>query len=161
MTLESLRAYSESTSSTTLYSLLHLLSLQSSSEYSHAASHLGLSHTLATLLRAVPFHASRGRVVIPAEITAKHGVSQEDMLRRGGAAGGISDAVYDVACVAKEELEVAKEHVENNGKVPDDVLPIFLSGVSPASCSSCLGWETFMVPIIRCPSPIICQGLKR
>lgn len=130
ITMESLRAYSESTSSTTLYSLLHLLSLQSSSPYSHAASHLGVSHTLTTLLRALPFHASRGRIVIPAEITAKHGVTQEEVIRIGGAAEHISEAVYEFACVAKEELDAAKEHVETDGRVPGDVLPVFLSGVS-------------------------------
>lgn len=129
MTLESLRGYSESTSSTTLYALLHLLSLQKSSEYSHAASHLGLAHSLTTLLRALPFHASQGRLVIPAEITAKHGVSQEEVFRRGGDAAGISDAVYEFACVAKEELDVAREHIEQDGSIPADVLPVFLSGV--------------------------------
>lgn len=134
MTLESLRAYSESTSSTTLYALLHLLSLQHSSEYSHAISHLGVAHSLSTALRALPFHASQGRLIIPAEITAKHGVSQEEVFRRGGEAAGINDAIYELACVAKEELDVAKEHVEQDGKIPSDVLSIFLSGV----------WSTFV-----------------
>lgn len=68
--------------------------------------------------------------MIPAEITAKHSVSQEDVLRRGGAAQRISDAVYEFACVAKEELDVVKEHIEQSGKIPEEVLPIFLSGVS-------------------------------
>lgn len=138
MTLASIQAYSESTSSTTLYALLNLLSLQSNSGYAHAVSHLGLAHTLTTLLRAMPFHASQGRVVIPAEITAKHSVSQEDILRRGGEAGGVSNAVFEFACAAKEELDVAREHIEENGKVPVDVLPIFLSGVSLVQSSSVL-----------------------
>lgn len=129
MTLESLRGYSESTSSTILYALLHLLSLQYSTEYSHAASHLGLAHSLCTLLRALPFHASQGRLIIPAEITAKHGISQEDVFRRGGDAEHITDAVYEFACVAKEELDVVREHIEKDGSIPPEVLPIFLSGV--------------------------------
>lgn len=135
MTVNSLRTYAESTSSTTLYALLHLLSLSSSSSYSHAASHLGVAHSLTTLLRALPFLASQGTVAIPAEVTAKHGVSQEDVLRHGGEAKGITDAVYDLACTAKEELDLAREHsVEGGEKIPEDVLPIFLSGVGLLSC---------------------------
>ncbi|KAF8319108.1 hypothetical protein DL93DRAFT_278866 [Clavulina sp. PMI_390] len=129
MTLESLRAYAESTSSTTFYALLHLLSLHDSSEYSHAVSHLGVAHSLSILLRALPFHASQSRLVIPTEITAKHRVSQEEVFRQGGSAAGISDAAFEFACVAKEELDVAREHIVRDGKIPGDVLPIFLSGV--------------------------------
>lgn len=78
----------------------------------------------------MPFHASQGRLIIPAEITAKHKVSQEDVFRRGGTADGVNDAVYEFACVAKEELDVAREHVEEEGRIPPEVLPVFLSGVS-------------------------------
>jgi NADH dehydrogenase [ubiquinone] 1 alpha subcomplex assembly factor 6 len=129
MTMESLRAYSESTSSTIFYLLLDLLGISSSSVYSHAASHLGLAHSLTTLLRGLPFHASKGHIVIPAEITAKHKVRHEDVIRKGGSALGISDAVYEFACIAKEELDVAREQFDG-GKVPREAHPVFLSAVS-------------------------------
>jgi len=132
MTMESLHAYSESTSSTIFYLLLDLLGISSSSVYSHAASHLGLAHSLVTLLRGLPFHASKGHIVIPAEITAKHKVRHEDVIRKGGSAPGISDAVYEFACIAKEELDVAREQFDG-GKVPREAHPVFLSAVPVAS----------------------------
>jgi len=136
ISLTSLRAYSESTSSTINYLLLSLLSINNDTS-SHAASHLGLASTLTTLLRALPFHASRhSNIVIPSEITAKHGVTHEDVIRYGGAAEGISAAVFEFACIAKEELDVAREEMLRDvpgGKVPMQPLPVFLSGIPAAS----------------------------
>ncbi|OBZ71377.1 NADH dehydrogenase (ubiquinone) complex I, assembly factor 6 [Grifola frondosa] len=87
LTVDSLTAHAESTSSTFVYLLLSLLSLSSSSMLSHAASHLGVAQSIQVLLRALPYHAAKGRMVIPAEITARHGVSHEDVFRKGGDAG--------------------------------------------------------------------------
>jgi len=132
MTLDSLTAHAESTSSTSLYLLLALLSLSSSSTMSHAASHLGIAQGITTLLRALPFHASQGRMVIPAEITARHGVNQEEVFRRGGSAQGIADAVFEFATVANDNLVTCLEmfkHEGLGGVVPGRARPVFLSGV--------------------------------
>lgn len=133
MTVDSLVAHAESTSSTFLYALLSLLGLSSSSVYAHAASHLGASLTITTLLRALPFHASKRRMVIPAEITAKHGVQQEDVFRHGGDAKGIDEAVFEFATVANDHLILAREMLkeEVEGKVPRAAMPVFLAAVSP------------------------------
>ncbi|KAG6854664.1 hypothetical protein C0991_003312 [Blastosporella zonata] len=131
MTTESLTAHAESTSSSLLYLLLSLLSLPSSA-LSHAASHLGTAQTFATLLRALPFHAKQGHVIIPAEITAKHGVKQEDVLRYGPEAERISDAVFEFATVANDHLITAREMLKEEGmggKVPARAMPIFLTGI--------------------------------
>ncbi|CCM03530.1 uncharacterized protein FIBRA_05664 [Fibroporia radiculosa] len=133
LTLNSLTAHAESTSSTFLYLLLSLLSLTSSSTLSHAASHLGIAQGIATLLRALPYHASQGRMVIPAEITARHGVSQEEVFRRGGHAVGIEDAVFEFATIANDNLLTSKEmfnHAGLDGKIPWRARPAFLSAVS-------------------------------
>ncbi|KAH9891650.1 isoprenoid synthase domain-containing protein [Cubamyces lactineus] len=133
LTLESLTAHAESTSSTFLYLLLSLLNLSSSSTLSHAASHLGVAQGIHVLLRALPYHASKGRMVIPAEITARHGVRQEDVFRRGGDADGISDAVFEFATVANDNLLTAREMVKQSGgdggKVPQVAMPAFLYGI--------------------------------
>jgi len=72
-------------------------------------------------------------MVIPAEITAKHGVQQEDVFRHGGDAKGIDAATFEFATVANDHLitarEMFKEEVE--GKVPRPAMPIFLAAVSP------------------------------
>lgn len=115
-----------------LYLLLSLLSL-SSSTLSHAASHLGSAQTLVTLLRGLPFHAKNGQMIIPAEITAKHGVSQEDVFRHGPEAQGIEDAVFEFATVANDHLITAREMFKDEGmggKVPASAMPVFVAGVS-------------------------------
>ena len=113
--MESLTAHAESTTSTYLYLLLSMLNLSASSTFSHAASHLGVAQCLHILLRALPYHASKGRMVIPAEITARHGVRQEDVFRRGGNADGISDAVFEFATVANDNLLTAREMLKQTG----------------------------------------------
>lgn len=114
-----------------LYLLLSLLSL-SSDTLSHAASHLGSAQTLTTLLRGLPFHAKNGQMIIPAEITAKHGVSQEDVFRYGPQAQAIEDAVFEFATVANDHLITAREMFKEDGmdgKVPPGAMPVFLAGV--------------------------------
>jgi len=135
LTMDSLTTHAESTSSTALYLLLSMMSLPSSA-LSHAASHLGVAQTLATLLRALPYHASKGHMVIPAEITAKHGVNQQEVFKRGPNAEGLDEAIFEFATVANDHLITAREMLkgeEMNGRVPSAALPIFLSGVPTAS----------------------------
>jgi NADH dehydrogenase [ubiquinone] 1 alpha subcomplex assembly factor 6 len=128
--MDSLTAHAEATTSTHYYLLLSLLGL-SSDTLLHAASHLGAAHCIATLLRALPYHASKGRMVIPAEITAKRGVSQEDVFRKGPAAKGIEDAVFDFATIANDNMITAREMFkEGAGRVPADAMPVFGAGAS-------------------------------
>ncbi|KNZ73052.1 UPF0551 protein, mitochondrial [Termitomyces sp. J132] len=134
ITMESITAHAESTSSPLLYLLLSLLSIPSSA-LSHAASHLGTAQTFTTLLRALPYHVKQGHVIIPAEITAKHGVIQEDVLRYGPGAEGISDAVFEFATAANDHLITAREMLKEEGmgsKVPARAVPIFLAGIPVA-----------------------------
>ncbi|THU87048.1 hypothetical protein K435DRAFT_745713 [Dendrothele bispora CBS 962.96] len=135
LTIDSLTAHAESTSSTFLYLLLSMLSLPSS-ELSHAASHLGVAQTITTLIRALPFHAQRGRMVIPAEITAKHGVVQEEVFRKGPSTAGIDDAVFEFATVANDHLATARSMFEQkgfDGRVPANAMSVFLAGVPVSS----------------------------
>jgi len=69
-------------------------------------------------------------MIIPAEITSKHGVKQEDAFRYGGSAEGITDAVYDFAVVGNDHLLTARHVFEKNyaGKVPREAMPLFLIG---------------------------------
>ncbi len=65
------------------------------STYLHAASHLGIT----TPLRAFPYHAWKGHMVIPASITAKHLINQDKVFRRGPEAARIEDAVCEFAVI--------------------------------------------------------------
>ncbi|KAF8895517.1 isoprenoid synthase domain-containing protein [Infundibulicybe gibba] len=131
LTVESLTAHAESTSSTLIYLLLSLLNL-SSAALSHAGSHLGAAQTLSTLLRGLPFHAKGGRMVVPAEITAKHGVSQEEVFRRGPQAPGVEDAVFEFATIANDHMITARDMLKEDsadGKIPVAAMPVFIAGV--------------------------------
>ena len=129
MTTDDLLAHAESTSSTLHYILLSLFSLQSDS-LAHAASHLGAAQTIATLLRSLPYHLTKGRMVIPTTITAKHGVSQEDVFRKGPAAKGVEDAVYDFAVLANDHLLTARKMFsEESAETRRRAMPVFLAAV--------------------------------
>ena len=144
MTLDSLLAHAESTSSTLNYLLLRLLSLHTSDLLSHAASHMGVAQTITTLLRALPYHAAQRRMVIPAEITAKHGVNQETVFRsiRDGKMDAeengkkLEEAVFEFATIANDHVLTAREMFGEGGKVPARAMPLFLSMVSSPLCDS-------------------------
>ena len=69
-------------------------------------------------------------MVIPAEITARHGVSQEEVFRQGGHASGVDDAVFEFATLANDHLITARDMFkETAGKVPGPVHPVFLAAV--------------------------------
>lgn len=142
MTLDSLLAHAESTSSTLNYLLLRLLSLHTSDLLSHAASHMGVAQTITTLLRALPYHAAQRRMVIPAEITAKHEVNQEAVFRSIGGGGvdaeengkRLEEAVFELATVANDHVLTAREMFnEEGGRVPARIMPVFVSMVSSSS----------------------------
>jgi NADH dehydrogenase [ubiquinone] 1 alpha subcomplex assembly factor 6 len=129
MTVDSLTGHSEATASTLNYLLLALVRA-SGETLAHAASHLGVAQSLAVLLRGLPYHASRGRLVIPAEITARHGVRQDEVFRRGPETDKLKDAVFELATVANDHLVTAREMFkETDGKVPSEAMPIFAAGV--------------------------------
>ena len=139
MTLDTLLAHAESTSSSLNYLLLRLLSLHTSDLLSHAASHMGVAQTITTLLRALPYHAAQRRMVIPAEITAKHGVNQEAVFRSIGGGGvdaednrkRLEEAVFEFATIANDHVLTAREMLtEGGGEVPVGAMPVFLSMVS-------------------------------
>lgn len=81
-------------------------------------------------------------MVIPAEITAKHGVNQEEVFRLAsegprskgqatdGSKKGLEEAVFEFATVANDHMITARDMFkETAGKVPDEGMPVFLSGV--------------------------------
>lgn len=123
-------SHAESTASTFLYLLLSLLDLPSAT-LSHAASHLGVAQSFTTLLRAFPFHASRGMMVVPAEITARHGVNQQEVLTGGKTSKALEEAVFEFATIANDNLVTARNMFrDTGGRVPEEAMPVFAAAVS-------------------------------
>lgn len=124
--MESITSHAESTASSFLYLLLSLLNLPSAT-LSHAASHVGKAQSFTTLLRAFPFHASKGTIVIPAEITAKHGVNQQEVLTKGESSKALEDAVFEFATIANDHLLTARSMLQEG--VPVEAMPVFAAAV--------------------------------
>ena len=143
-TIEALEKYAESTYSTLLYLTLQSLPLNSLTA-DHIASHIGKAAGIVAVLRGLPLLAfppppnhhsnstrlggmvqdQRGRsqqgvVTLPLEIMAEHGVREEDVLRQGGEAEGLRDAVFAVATRASDHLITARTMLQNV-KRGDDV----------------------------------------
>lgn len=72
-------------------------------------------------------------MVIPAEITAKHGVKQEEVFRRGPGAEGIEEAAFEFATLGNDHLLTARSMFEEK-KVPRIAMPVFLAGVRANWC---------------------------
>ncbi|CED85288.1 Phytoene/squalene synthetase [Phaffia rhodozyma] len=99
-----------------------------------ALQHLSLSTGLASLLLSLPFHASNRKLpAIPLDIASRCGLVAEELFRKGHEAKGLDDAVFEVACRARDELETAKLDWKDKGKIPKAELPVYLSAVSVES----------------------------
>lgn len=72
-------------------------------------------------------------MVVPAEITAKHGVRQEAVFRQGAAAEGMEDAVYEFATLGHDHLTTARETFKGENKGRSGAMGVFLAGVPVAN----------------------------
>lgn len=70
-------------------------------------------------------------MVVPAEITAKHGVNQQEVFTKGGSSHGLEDAVFELATVANDHLLTARDTFKETGsKIPSEAMPVFSAAVS-------------------------------
>lgn len=137
--LDALERYAEATYSSLMYATLAALPMQSLAA-DHVASHIGKATGIAAVLRGLPLLAfpqnpgagtqhtpsaigghlgqkqRQGSVLLPLDIMAEHGVREEDVLREGGSANGLRDAVFDVATRANDHLITAQELLKSFSK---------------------------------------------
>lgn len=131
--MEALESYAENTYSTLLYLTLQALPMASLTA-DHVASHIGKASGIAAVLRGLPLiafpgpqntHSNQGQfpgdvgatrhgaVMLPLDIMAEAGVREEDVLRNGSNAHGLSDAVFQVATRANDHLITARQMLDN------------------------------------------------
>jgi phytoene synthase len=68
-----------------------------------AAGHAGVAYAVTGLLRALPWHARRGQVYLPADVLKAHGVTREDIVAgRGGP--GLLGACADLRALVRRHL---------------------------------------------------------
>ena len=132
-TLTELESYAESTYSTLLYLTLSALPVHSVT-MDHLASHIGKAAGITAILRGVPLlafpsppnhHSSspvgmglpsrdkRGTVALPLDVMSQSGLREENVLREGGKADGLQDAIFTVATRASDHLITARTMLMN------------------------------------------------
>nr|XP_033789063.1 NADH dehydrogenase (ubiquinone) complex I, assembly factor 6 isoform X2 [Geotrypetes seraphini]XP_033789064.1 NADH dehydrogenase (ubiquinone) complex I, assembly factor 6 isoform X2 [Geotrypetes seraphini] len=124
-TIQDLETYAENTQSSLLYLMLETLGVKDI-HADHAASHIGKAQGIVTCLRAVPYHSSRRKVLLPVNICILHGASQEDFIRRSEEKK-VRDVIFDIASQAHLHLEHARSFSKN---VPLKAFPAFIQTVA-------------------------------
>lgn len=131
--LQAMETYAENTYSTLMYLTLSALPMTSITA-DHIASHIGKAQGIAAVLRGLPHVAfppspkthspqnalggslpggRQGSVSLPLDIMAEAGVREEEVMRKGGEAAGLKDAVFQVATRANDHLITAREMLRN------------------------------------------------
>ena len=108
----------------------------------HAATQLGLAQGLVTLLRGVPYNASKRKVFLPTALMAEHSVTAETVLRGGkGQEGeGLSLVVESLAARAQDRLENCRFRAKYLNKqqklamLPAASVDMYLAGLHKAKC---------------------------
>lgn len=118
MSLCDVEDYGEYTASSVIYLLIERLDLSDNYDITHIASHLGKATSLVTLIRSVPYFITKRSVVLPTEILVKHGLSNEDIIRKENE-DKVADVIYDIASQAFVHLEHAqnilnKQNIKGN-----------------------------------------------
>lgn len=116
-----------------------------------AARHAGIAHALTGILRAVPFHARQGRVMLPADRLAAHGVRPRDVMDRAREPG-VRAVIGEVAAVAREHLAAARAQRRS---VPRAALPALLPATLAGAHLDVIAREKHdvMAPRVLMPNP--------
>jgi NADH dehydrogenase [ubiquinone] 1 alpha subcomplex assembly factor 6 len=113
-----LEAYAEGTYSNLHYLLFQAHHLQSVT-LDHIASHIGKASGIAAVLRGTPLLATaqtnQASVVLPLDVCAEFNLRQEDVMRQGGNAPGLRDAVFKVATLANDHMITARKMLGDAG----------------------------------------------
>lgn len=106
-TMQELENYCEDTVSSLLYLSLESLNIRDINA-DHAASHIGKAIGIVTLLKAFPYHAKEKQIYIPNQIAAKYKVNSESIFN-GEMTSSLSDAIFEIASIAHEHIELSRE----------------------------------------------------
>ncbi|MBL8574196.1 MAG: squalene/phytoene synthase family protein, partial [Hyphomicrobiaceae bacterium] len=71
------------------------------------SGHGGVAYAITGLLRALPFHAARAQVYVPAEVLSRHGLTPDDVLKREPTAA-LRAALADLRDLARRHLTMTR-----------------------------------------------------
>lgn len=120
-TLDALEAYAGDTSSTLTQLTLEVLEVDDEASRT-AAHHAGVAWALTGLARAVPFHASQRRLLLPGELVQDAGLDPHDLFEMR--------APKETATAVRGVAERARAHLGEaeglRGRVPKQAVPALL-----------------------------------
>jgi NADH dehydrogenase [ubiquinone] 1 alpha subcomplex assembly factor 6 len=105
--LAALENYAEGTSSSLVQLALEVLGVRQPDAH-ETAGRVGIGYALAGLLRAMPFHAMAGRILVPEEIVARVGLDLRDYSARRDTSA-LRAAAREIAEAAIHHLRTARE----------------------------------------------------
>jgi phytoene synthase len=86
------------------------------------SGHGGVAYALTGLIRALPLHAARGQLYLPADILDRHGVDRETIFS-GMTTPQLRAAIAELAGVARHHLETARHLAQG---IPPALMPGYL-----------------------------------
>jgi NADH dehydrogenase [ubiquinone] 1 alpha subcomplex assembly factor 6 len=122
--LSVLENYAEESSSRLIYLALGVLGTCGPAA-TEAGLHVGVAYSLAGLLRAMPFHARTGRQLIPVDIAAQSGLSEEDY-RALRSTPALRSVIAELAAAASRHLGLARAR---HAEIPRQALPALLPAI--------------------------------
>jgi phytoene synthase len=120
--LNDLEGYAGETSSSLFQMAAIILAGGKDPATADLSGHGGVAYALAGLIRALPVHAGRGQLYLPADLLDRHGVDRDAILS-GNATPALRAALVDLAGVARRHLETARLLARG---IPSSLMPAFL-----------------------------------
>jgi phytoene synthase len=106
--MAALVAYCEATSSALIDMAARAISPADADAASQAIKSAGVAYALTGLLRALPVHASQGRLYLPLDLMRKYNVDPHDIFA-GKSSDGLTAIILAVADEARRHLKLARE----------------------------------------------------
>ncbi len=129
-----------------------------------AARHVARAYGLSGLLRALPAHARRGRLFLPASLMKRHQVRREDVFSHspeGNSAAGLAEIAVEFADQALGELAAARALTPSLSR---DMMPVMLPAIIAESALKTLkksGYDVFAAFTRPHRAPLLKMALRR
>jgi phytoene synthase len=117
-TMTDLEAYAARTSSALIAIAAQILGADTGA----AAQPAGIAYGITGLLRALPLHAARRQLYVPADLLERHGAQAHDIFARR-TSPGLNAALAELRDLARRHLAALREPMR---KLPGEALPAFL-----------------------------------
>lgn len=134
--LDALIAYAESTSANLTMIALEILGGADEEAVGAAARHVGIAWALSGLIRALPYHAARGRVYLPVSLCAAAGLDLELLLGRKRVDEPERSLREPLRLVVAQVAEVAAGHVASARRLRAQMPRRVVAALLPASLAA-------------------------